>query len=126
MATASGSPDQGTLPFIGLDDEPSALRDEISRLRAENNRLLRLLELTPQQARQPGPVQRRLRWHAGSGARRLAGLGEGGEAADPPGGRRGAHAMGAGSHPTSQAPRIQPRLTAPNPAARLAPTYTAA
>src|SRR3954471_44329 len=57
MATASESADQGTLPFIGLDNELSALRDEVSRLRAENDRLLRLLELTPQQARQPGPVQ---------------------------------------------------------------------
>jgi hypothetical protein len=57
MATASGSADQGTLPFIGLDNELSALRDEVSRLRAENDRLLRLLDLTPQQARQPGPVQ---------------------------------------------------------------------
>jgi uncharacterized small protein (DUF1192 family) len=38
MATASGSADQGTLPFIGLDDELSALRDEIARLRAENAR----------------------------------------------------------------------------------------
>jgi hypothetical protein len=45
------------LPFIGLADELSALRDEVLRLRAENARLLRLLELTPQQARQPGPVQ---------------------------------------------------------------------
>jgi hypothetical protein len=34
MATASGSADQGTLPFIGLDNELSALRDEVSRLRA--------------------------------------------------------------------------------------------
>jgi hypothetical protein len=48
MATASESADQGTLPFIGLDNELSALRDEVSRLRAENDRLLRLLELTPQ------------------------------------------------------------------------------
>jgi hypothetical protein len=43
--------DQGTLPLIGLDDELSALRDEAVRLRAENARLLRLLELTPQRAR---------------------------------------------------------------------------
>lgn len=45
------------MPFVGLDDELSALRDEVVRLRAENERLLRLLELTPQQARPPGPVQ---------------------------------------------------------------------
>jgi hypothetical protein len=49
--------DQGTLPFIGLGDELSALHDEVIRLRAENGRLLRLLELTPQQAPRPGPVQ---------------------------------------------------------------------
>jgi superfamily II DNA or RNA helicase len=48
---------QGTLPLIDLDDELLALREETARLRAENARLLRLLELTPQQARPPGPVQ---------------------------------------------------------------------
>jgi hypothetical protein len=53
----SGSADQGTLPLIGLDDELSALREDVARLRAENARLLRLLELTPRQARPPGPVQ---------------------------------------------------------------------
>src|SRR3954451_8691008 len=52
-----GAADQGILPFTGLDDELSALRDEVVRLRAENARLERLLELTPQQARPPGPVQ---------------------------------------------------------------------
>jgi hypothetical protein len=45
------------LPLIGLDDELSALREDVARLRAENARLLRLLELTPRQARPPGPVQ---------------------------------------------------------------------
>jgi hypothetical protein len=40
----SGSAAQGTLPLIGLDDELSALREEVTRLRAENARLLRLLE----------------------------------------------------------------------------------
>src|SRR5687768_6472459 len=53
----SGSADQGTLPLIGLDDELSALREDVARLRAENARLLRLPELTPRQARPPGPVQ---------------------------------------------------------------------
>src|SRR4051794_4510194 len=52
-----GAADQGILPFTGLDDELSALRDAVVRLRAENARLERLLELTPQQARPPGPVQ---------------------------------------------------------------------
>jgi hypothetical protein len=45
------------VPFVGLDDELSALRDEVVRLQGENARLLRLLELTPRQARPPGPVQ---------------------------------------------------------------------
>jgi hypothetical protein len=48
---------QGTLPFIGLDDELSALRDEVARLQADNARLRRLLELTPRQAGPLGPVQ---------------------------------------------------------------------
>ncbi|MBA3908225.1 MAG: helicase, partial [Pseudonocardiales bacterium] len=34
-----------------------ALEAELSRLRAENTRLLRLLELSPQQARLPGATQ---------------------------------------------------------------------
>ena len=40
-----------------LDAELAALRDQVKQLRAENARLLRLLELTPQQARPPGPAQ---------------------------------------------------------------------
>lgn len=40
----SGSADQGTWPVLGSDEEPSALRDEVVRLRAENARLLRLLQ----------------------------------------------------------------------------------
>jgi hypothetical protein len=33
----SGSADQGTLPSIGLDDELSALRDEVVRLRCSSS-----------------------------------------------------------------------------------------
>jgi superfamily II DNA or RNA helicase len=40
-----------------LTDEVTSLRALTARLRAENTRLLRLLELTPTQAAQPGPVQ---------------------------------------------------------------------
>ena len=40
-----------------LDIEMAGLRDELVRLRSENARLLRLLELTPAQARPPGPTQ---------------------------------------------------------------------
>jgi superfamily II DNA or RNA helicase len=36
---------------------PTAVEDELARLRAENARLLRLLNLTPQQAAPPGPAQ---------------------------------------------------------------------
>lgn len=41
----------------GLADEVASLRTLTARLRAENARLLRLLELTPEQAAPPGPVQ---------------------------------------------------------------------
>jgi hypothetical protein len=40
-----------------LDAELTALQGQVKQLRAENARLLRLLELTPQQARPPGPAQ---------------------------------------------------------------------
>ncbi|SDY89122.1 hypothetical protein SAMN05661080_04929 [Modestobacter sp. DSM 44400] len=53
----TSDPEQGTLPFVDLDDELSGLRDEVARVRAENARLLRLLELTSREARPPGPVQ---------------------------------------------------------------------
>src|SRR4051794_3107017 len=56
-ANAVRAPKHGTLPFIGRDDQLSALRDKVARLRTENARLLRPLELTPQQARPRGPVQ---------------------------------------------------------------------
>src|SRR3954451_15172621 len=50
-------PGQAMLPLTGLDDELAALREEVARLGAENSRLLRLLELSPREARPPGPVQ---------------------------------------------------------------------
>ena len=59
----TSGPEQGMLPFVDLDNELSALHDEVSRLRAENARLLRLLELTPSSA-SLGPC---LRW-SGRGA----------------------------------------------------------
>jgi superfamily II DNA or RNA helicase len=40
-----------------LADELAGLRSQVALLRAENARLLRLLELTPRQAAPPGPVQ---------------------------------------------------------------------
>ena len=40
-----------------LDRDLAGLQAEVGRLRAENARLLRLLELTPAQARPPGPTQ---------------------------------------------------------------------
>ena len=40
-----------------LDAELTALQTQVQQLRAENTRLLRLLELTPQQARPPGPAR---------------------------------------------------------------------
>ena len=43
-----------------LDGELAGLRDQIARLRSENARLLRLLELTPTQARPPADADRDL------------------------------------------------------------------
>jgi superfamily II DNA or RNA helicase len=40
-----------------LDAELAALQEQVRELRAENARLLRLLELTPQEASPPGPAQ---------------------------------------------------------------------
>jgi superfamily II DNA or RNA helicase len=40
-----------------LDAELAALQDQVKQLQAENARLLRLLELNPQEARPPGPSQ---------------------------------------------------------------------
>lgn len=49
-----------------LTEELEALRSLVQRLQVENARLLRLLELSPREARPPGPAQ--LGWtHARSG-----------------------------------------------------------
>src|SRR5665647_62189 len=49
--------DQARLPGTSLDRELAALRNQVARLGSENARLLRLLELSPAQARPPGPAQ---------------------------------------------------------------------
>ena len=40
-----------------MSEIPAAVHEELARLRAENTRLMRLLELTPKQAAPPGPAQ---------------------------------------------------------------------
>ena len=50
--TTSGVP-----PSSHVESELRELHGEVVRLRAENTRLLRLLELTPDEARSPGPSQ---------------------------------------------------------------------
>ena len=47
----------GRLGLAALDAEIVDLRGQVDRLRSENARLLRLLALTPSQARPPGPIQ---------------------------------------------------------------------
>jgi superfamily II DNA or RNA helicase len=47
----------GRLAPAALDAEIVDLRGQVQRLRSENARLLRLLALTPSQARPPGPIQ---------------------------------------------------------------------
>lgn len=57
MSVDSEANDQPRLPGISLDREIAELRDRVSWLGSENARLLRLLELSPVQARPPGPAQ---------------------------------------------------------------------
>jgi predicted ATPase len=57
MPTETDRRSHGARSPAALDDELAALRTQIARLRADNTRLLRLLDLTPQQARPPGPEQ---------------------------------------------------------------------
>lgn len=56
-ASTRAASDRDADAVAALDGELSELRREVARLRAENARLLRLLELTPRQARPPGPAQ---------------------------------------------------------------------
>lgn len=57
-SVAGNSPSPGALAAShSLDDELAGLRSEVARLRAENARLLRLLDLTSDEACSPGPVQ---------------------------------------------------------------------
>lgn len=57
MAVHSEANDQARLSGISLDREMAELRDRVTQLATENARLLRLLELSPAQARPPGPAQ---------------------------------------------------------------------
>ena len=57
MSVDSEANDQPRLPGISLDREIAELRDRVTWLGSENARLLRLLELSPVQARPPGPAQ---------------------------------------------------------------------
>ena len=57
MAVDSEANDQARLPGTSLDREMAELRDRVTQLATENARLLRLLELSPAQARPPGPAQ---------------------------------------------------------------------
>lgn len=52
-----GDDDLADTDSAGLAQELADLRSRNSRLQAENARLLRLLELTPAQASEPGPAQ---------------------------------------------------------------------
>ena len=42
---------------VGVNKIPAAVAAELERLRAENARLLKMLELSPRQAAPPGPTQ---------------------------------------------------------------------
>jgi hypothetical protein len=42
---------------VGVTEIPAAVAAELARLRAENARLLKMLELSPRQAVPPGPAQ---------------------------------------------------------------------
>lgn len=57
MPTATETGGAGSRGQPDLAEELAGLRREVVRLRAENARLLRLLELTPRQSQPPGPTQ---------------------------------------------------------------------
>jgi hypothetical protein len=57
MVTRDDELGVGQEPRAGLEAELSAMHSQVAHLRSENARLLRLLDLTPAQARPPGPVQ---------------------------------------------------------------------
>ena len=58
MSTESGRVDESTaISSTNLGQELTGLHREVTWLRNENARLLRLLDLTPAQARPPGPTQ---------------------------------------------------------------------
>jgi hypothetical protein len=42
---------------VGVIEIPAAVAAELARLRAENARLMKMLELSPRQATPPGPAQ---------------------------------------------------------------------
>ena len=57
MAPSTDEPAGGQRSLNVLEAELAAMRSQVAHLRSENARLLRLLDLTPSQARPPGPVQ---------------------------------------------------------------------
>ena len=57
MAPSADEPAGGQRSLNVLEAELAAMRSQVAHLRSENARLLRLLDLTPAQARPPGPVQ---------------------------------------------------------------------
>jgi superfamily II DNA or RNA helicase len=57
VADEPSAPHREWPAHTNLDIELAGLRDQITKLRSENARLLRLLELTSSEARPPGPVQ---------------------------------------------------------------------
>ncbi|MDT0264475.1 TOTE conflict system archaeo-eukaryotic primase domain-containing protein [Jatrophihabitans lederbergiae] len=57
MAPSDDEPASGHRSLTVLEAELAAMRAQVAHLRSENARLLRLLDLTPAQARPPGPAQ---------------------------------------------------------------------